>query len=312
MSEFNEYSFEARDGLSIYASSFEVDNPKGIILGLHGMAEHRKRYEEFAKKLNKAGYSFYIHDHRGHGDTALKNNLLLGHFADENGWNKVLNDVKRHREYILNKNDEIEKNETPIFLFGHSMGSFVARNYIILEPEDFKGAIFSGTGHVKGNELFLLKLFIALEKLFRGANKKSKIVENLIFNSNNKEFEPTKTPHDWLTRDEEVALKYYNDERCGFTCTVQFYADFYKGMLALNNLENYKMIADDFPMIFLSGEKDPVGGEDIIEVVSDYKAAGLNNIEYKLYENGRHEMINEYNKDDFFADIINWLDNCNL
>ncbi|MFW6029740.1 MAG: alpha/beta fold hydrolase, partial [Halanaerobiales bacterium] len=285
MSKFNKYSFEAQDGLSIYASSFEVDNPKGIVLGLHGMAEHRKRYEEFAKKLNIAGYSFYIHDHRGHGDTALKNNLPLGHFADKNGWNKVLDDVKKHREYILNKNDENSNKEIPIFLFGHSMGSFVARNYIMIEPEDFKGAIFSGTGHVKGSELFFLKLFISLEKFLRGANEKSKIVENLIFNSNNKEFEPTKTPHDWLTRDEEVVQKYYNDERCGFSCTVQFYEDFYKGMLALNNIDNYKVIANDFPMIFLSGENDPVGGEDIVEVVNDYKSAALKNVEYKLYEN---------------------------
>ena len=304
-----DYTFVGANGLPIYGSSYEVDEPKAIIIALHGMAEHRKRYDEFAEKLNEAGYSFYIHDHRGHGDTALKNNLTLGHFADNNGWDKVIEDVKKHREYILNKNNF---EEISIYLFGHSMGSFMGRDYIMRYPEHFSGAIFSGTGYVKNTELFLLKFFIGLEKLFRGAKKESKIVEDIIFSSNNKEFEPTQTPHDWLTRDQKVALKYYNDERCGFSCTVQFYADFYEGMMRLLDKDNYKNIPEDFPLIFLSGAKDPVGGEDIVEVVSDYKNAGLKDVEYKLYKDGRHEMINEINNDEFFSDVINWLNNCNL
>ena len=304
-----EYSFKGVDNLLVYGSRFEVEEPKGIILALHGMAEHRKRYGELAEKLNEAGYSFYIHDHRGHGDTALKNNLTLGHFADNNGWNKVIRDVEKHRELILNRNKK-ENNDIkdlPIFLFGHSMGSFVGRDYIMRNPEDFSGAIFSGTGYVKNTELFLLKFFIGLEKLIRGKKKKSTIVENIVFSSNNKEFEPTQTPHDWLTRNSDVAHKYYNDERCGFSCTVQFYNDFYQGMKKIADKENYKNLPENYPLIFLSGDKDPVGGEDIVKVAYEYKDVGLKDVEYKLYENGRHEMINELNKEEFFKDVKEWL-----
>ena len=298
---FKEYYFKGADGLPIYASAYEVDEPKAVVLALHGMAEHRKRYEEFAQRLNNAGYSFYIHDHRGHGDTALKNNLPLGHFADEDGWYKILEDVRKHRKLILNRQ------HSQFYLFGHSMGSFLARDYIMRYSDHFDGAILSGTGLVKNIELTLLKFLIYLEKLIRGKKKKSKIVEKIIFSSNNKEFEPVNTPHDWLSRDEKITKKYYEDERCGFSCTVQFYADFYKGMKELANKKNYKKLPQDYPLIFLSGAKDPVGGEDIVEVAHDYRNAGLKNVEYKLYDEGRHEMINEYNKDEFFEDVINWL-----
>ena len=302
--DFAEYNFKGKDGLDIYGSRYEIDKPKGVILALHGMAEHRKRYDEFANILNNAGYSFYIHDHRGHGETALENDMPLGHFADENGWEKVIGDVKNHRELIENRNDR----EIPVFLFGHSMGSFVSRDYINRNPDDFSGALLSGAALVKRTELFLLKFFIGLEKLFKGEKKKSTLVENLIFSSNNRSFKDTETPHDWLSRNSEITKKYYEDDRCGFSCTVKFYDDFYEGMKNTAYIENYKSISENFPIIFLSGEKDPVGGKDIIELAKKYKKAGLKNVEHKLYPQARHELINEYNKDDFFEDVINWLD----
>ena len=302
--DFAEYTFKGNDGLDIYGSRYEINEPEGIVLGLHGMAEHRKRYDEFANILNNAGYSFYIHDHRGHGETALENDLPLGHFADENGWEKVIGDIKKHRELIAKRNSE----GIPVFLFGHSMGSFASRDYISRYSQDFSGTILSGAAKVEKTELFLLKLFIGLEKLFKGEKKKSTIVENLIFSSNNKSFNNTETPHDWLSRNSEITKKYHEDNRCGFSCTVKFYDDFYEGMKNTAYLENYKSIPDNFPIIFLSGEKDPVGGNDIVDLAKKYKKAGLKDVEYKLYPQARHELINEYNKDDFFEDVIDWLD----
>lgn len=302
--DFKEYTFEGEDGLDIYGSSYEVAEPEGIVLALHGMAEHRKRYDEFAGILNEAGYSFYIHDHRGHGETALENNLPLGHFADENGWEKVVGDVKKHRELIEERN---KNKKIPVFLFGHSMGSFVSRDYISRYPQDFSGAILSGAANIHRTELFLLKFFIGLEKLFKGEKKKSTIVENLIFSSNNQSFNDTETPHDWLSRNQEVTKEYYEDSRCGFSCTVKFYDDFYEGMKNTAYIENYNTIPNEFPLIFLSGEKDPVGGKDIIEIAEKYKKADLKDVEYKLYPQARHELINEYNKEDFFEDVVNWL-----
>ena len=303
--DFAEYTFKGRDGLDIFASRYELAEPKGIVLALHGMAEHRKRYEEFANILNEAGYSFYIHDHRGHGETALENNLPLGHFADKDGWEKIIGDVKNHLELIEKRNKNIE---VPVFLFGHSMGSFVSRDYISRNPYDFSGALLSGAAQVKRTELFLLKFFIGLEKFFKGEKKKSTIVENLIFSSNNQSFNDTETPNDWLSSNSKANKKYYEDPRCGFNCTVKFYDDFYKGMKNTAYIANYNTIPENFPLIFLSGEKDPVGGKDIIKLADNYKKAGLKNVEYKLYPEARHELINEYNKEEFFEDVINWLD----
>ena len=303
--DFAEYTFAGIDDLDIYGSRYELEEPEGIVLGLHGMAEHRKRYDEFASVLNEAGYSFYTHDHRGHGDTALENDLPLGHFADKNGWEKVIRDVKNHRKLIAKRNKE---NNVPVFLFGHSMGSFVTRDYISRYADDFSGALLSGTAYIKRTELFLLKFFIGLEKLFKGEKTKSNIVENLIFSSNNNSFNNTNNPHDWLSRNSEMTKKYHEDYRCGFSCTVKFYDDFYEGMKNTAYIEKYESIPENFPLIFLSGEKDPVGGKDIIKIVENYNKAGLKNIEYKLYPEARHELINEYNKDDFFEDVVNWLD----
>lgn len=297
------YTFSGIDGLPIYASAYEADNPRGVLQVLHGMAEHRKRYGEFAKKLNQAGFSFYIHDHRGHGDTAEKNNLPLGHLGDEDGWVKIREDVRRHTELIREENSEL-----PIFLFGHSMGSFLGRDFILQNHDLFSGAIFSGTGFVKPVQLFLLKPLITLEKIFKGKKGKSGFVENMIFSSNNNQFKPVKTPHDWLSRDKKAVSDYYNDKRCGFSCTTKFYDDFQQGMKNVADTAKYRTLPEEFPIFFVSGGNDPVGGEVIAEVARDYLRVGLKDVEYKVYPGARHEMINELNKEEFFSDIIEWLE----
>lgn len=267
------------------------------------MAEHRKRYEEFAQELNKAGYIVYTNDHRGHGETA-KDDYELGFIAEHNGWSTVISDVYRLTEIIKKENSQI-----PIFLFGHSMGSFIIRTFITKYGKEVDGAIICGTGQVNKTPLSLAMSIAKLEKVLLGSKKKSLFIERLLFAFNNKSIKPKRTKYDWLTRDTKFVDQYILDDYCGFRCTTSFYIDLLSGMKYLADIDNYRKIPSDLPMHFISGEKDPVGnkGLGIKKIVENYKSAGIKDIEYKIYPKARHEILNEVNKEVVYGDIIKWL-----
>lgn len=275
----------------------------GVLQISHGMTEHGKRYQHFAKFLNNNGFAVYASDHRGHGKTAGSEEKL-GHFSDNDGWNKVVNDLKQVSKHIKEKHPDL-----PFYILGHSMGSFLVRDYLIKPPFKLNGVILSGTA---GDPGILGQIGLMLTKftlLFKKKNKASKMMNQLSFGSYNKSFKPNRTKFDWLSRDNEQVDKYIEDPLCGFICSIKFFEDLLTGLLKVNQKETFNKIAEDLPIYLISGGKDPVGnnGRGVNQVYSNFKKAGVKNITMKLYSEGRHEMLNEINKEEVYSNILTWM-----
>jgi alpha-beta hydrolase superfamily lysophospholipase len=298
------FEFQAEDGKTIYAAKICADKPKAILQIAHGMAEHKERYFGFAAFLAAEGYTVYIHDHRGHGHTA-QTEEENGFFAEKNGWDFIISDMKKLNDIIRQENPGI-----PVFLMGHSMGSFATRKFISLYGETLSGVIISGTATHPG---LLGKIGATIAKTictFKGAAYHTPLMDKLAFGAFNKPFEPAETGFEWLSRDNNEVKAYAEDPECGFICTASFYRDVFKAIMNVNSTKVFNQSPKAIPYFMFSGEKDPVGnnGKGVKKVYNNFKKAGIENINLKLYPNGRHEMLNEINKDEVYNDILNWLE----
>lgn len=272
----------------------------GVLQIVHGMAEHIDRYDEIAKRLNEAGYIVVGHTHLGHGDNAD----TLGHFAEKDGWTALEEDVHALRLKTAEKHPAL-----PYFLLGHSMGSFVVRSYCLRHEDGLKGVILSGTGHFDPPILNVGSLVAGLQCALGMAKKPSNLLNSLNFKSNNKQIDNPRTDFDWLTRDAEHVDKYIADPLCGFVFTAGGYRDLFDGLKRLYP-DKLKAMNKDIPVLLFSGDKDPVGacGAGVRKVAEEIIAAGVKDVSVKLYENGRHEMFNELNREEAANDLIAWLD----
>lgn len=301
------FTFKTSDGIQIFTYRWMPDQAsavKGVVQIAHGMAEHAARYERFADALTKAGYAVYANDHRGHGKTAGSQDNL-GYFADENGWEKVVEDMHTLTGIIKKENPN-----KPFFLFGHSMGSFLSRHYSMLYANELTGLILSGTGGDPG-AIGKIGLFVAkMDAMFHGRKAKSEIMTKLSFGAFNNAFKPNRTDFDWLSRDNAEVDKYINDPLCGTVFTAGFFCDMLGGLDFINKKENIGKIPKNLPIYLFSGAKDPVGGntKGVNQVYNSLKNAGIGDLTLKFYENGRHESLNEINRDEVSLDVIAWLD----
>lgn len=304
--EFKNFEFKSQDDAKITGYKWipKNENLKGVVQISHGMAEHAARYDEFAVALGQAGYAVYANDHRGHGKTAgsLEN---AGYFADENGWKLVIGDL-----YAVTKIAKSAYPQLPLFLFAHSMGSLFARNYISIHHNDLKGVILSGTGGDPGLLGSIGRFIAQREAKKKGKKFRSELMNKLSFGNFNKAFMPARTDFDWLSRDAKEVDKYIADPYCGFVCTAGFYVDLLTGIKLINSSENINNIPKDLPVYFFSGDMDPVGGKTkgVMQVYNTFQKAGIKDLEIKFYKDARHEMLNEINRAEVFADVINWLD----
>lgn len=275
--------------------------PKASILLLHGMAEHHKRYEPFARYLIDQGYDVFLYDHRGHGIDKKLNEL--GFISYHKGYQLLIDDAIAVSEYIVQNN-----RSNKFFLFGHSMGSLLARN-IIQTYDKYNGVILCGTAYPPKLILQGGLLITSLVKKIKGPRYISPFLKELIFGNSKYTRLADRTAFDWLTRSHPVVGAYIHDPYCGFLCTASFYNDLLK---LTSNAANKKLIGMtklDLPMFIISGEKDPVGGygKDVKRLLTLYKKIGFTNIAYKLYPDCRHELINELNKDEVYSDINHWI-----
>jgi alpha-beta hydrolase superfamily lysophospholipase len=299
------FTFKANDGAAVFVNRWLPEKDlKGVVQISHGMAEHSERYGEFAAALAGGGFAVYANDHRGHGKTA-GNKENLGYFADENGWERVVDDMKAVTDII-----KIEKSGLPVFLFGHSMGSYLSRRYIQKYGKDVYGTILSGTGADQG---WLSRIAIALAKLEirrKGKKARSGLLNRLSFGSYNKSFKENRTDFDWLSRDEKAVDQYIEDSYCGEVATAGFFYDMLSGIKHLDRQEEISKIPKNLPIYLFSGDKDPVGKQtkDVLKTYRSLKNAGIKEVSYKFYKNGRHEMLNELNKDEVYEDVISWID----
>lgn len=278
------------------------DDPvRAIVQIAHGMCETGKRYEELAELLTEHGYAVYCNDHRGHGQTAG-----LTHLGDagEDGFEGMIED-----QLLLAA--ELKKRHTsvPHYLMGHSMGSFLTQKIICSDGELFDGFILSGTNGPQGLLTFGMSLAAAQMRL-QGNTHRSLMLNALVFGPYNKGFGPIRTPFDWLSRDEAEVDKYINDPYCGKVCTARFFRDFFKLLSQIHQPQLMKCLPKDKPVYIFSGEDDPVGhrGKGVRRLIELYRKHGVQDLEYRLYPGGRHEMLHETNRADVAADVLDWLE----
>lgn len=299
------FTFKDKGDLEIFVYKWLPDEKmqvKGVVQIAHGMAETAARYSGLASALTSNGFIVYANDHRGHGKTAGETSKLgdLG----EDGFNSMVENMKSLNEMIKKENLNL-----PIFLFGHSMGSFLTQRYICLYGSGLKGAILSGSCGKQGIIIDIARLIAKgeIKKIGRGA--KSNKLNKLSFGSYNNCFKPTRTDFDWLSRDNKEVDKYIDDPFCGTIFTAGFFYDFLGGLKSIADKREIKKVPKDLPIYIFSGDKDPVGksGKGVLKLVRSYKEHGIKDLTYKLYKDGRHEMLNEVNKGEVIEDVIKWL-----
>lgn len=281
----------------------QSDHIKAVVHIAHGMAEHSKRYERFAEQCVNHNIAVYAHDHRGHGHTGAKD--MLGHYGDHKGWQLILSDMNDMQTHI-------RKNHvaTPIFSMGHSMGSFITQAYLFQYKPDIAGLILSGSNYSSPLKYWAARLIAKLEKLRKGPRYRSKLIDKLTFGSFNQRFKPNQTNYDWLSSDLTEVRKYIEDPHCGFICTTQLWCDLLAGLSDISQSSSFKKLNPETPVLIFGGQEDPVGhfGSGLIALSRQYTEAGVKDVDLQIYSNGRHEMLNEMNREEVGLHIISWLE----
>ncbi len=290
------------EGMDIFVRRWAPahDKPKGVVVIAHGAAEHSARYGRFAEALNEDGYVAYAPDHRGHGETA--GTLDQAGWAGPDGWNGMLRDLQLVVARARSENPGLK-----VFLFGHSMGSFLAQRAIQLWGDKLDGCILSGSSGAMAGVNDMLP---ALEMMAQGdAARQPSDAWVQLFAGFNAPFTP-RTGFEWLSRDDAEVDKYVADPWCGFAFSNRLVADMMQGVAEMWQPENEARIPKTLPLLIFSGEEDPVGGntETVKQLVARYTALGIEDMEVIFYPEGRHEMLNEINREFVTEDILNWLD----
>ncbi len=306
MPEIRDFYFPSTNGKNkILARICTPDKPpKAVVQIAHGIAEHISRYDPFMFFLAENGYVAVGNDHLGHGLSA-ENEDGLGIFDTQNGWTYAVDDMKALRDQVRQ-----EFHDIPYIFFGHSMGSFLTRTYLIRYPDQYDAAILSGTGQ-QSPALINAGFFAAnLLTLLRGPGADGKLLNVMAFGSYCKKIDNPRTPFDWLSTNEENVDRYIADPLCGFVAKCSMYRDMMGGLKFLTKQSNIDKMNKDAPIYFMSGAEDPVGdyGAGVEKAYRAFCDAGLHDVTMKLYPGGRHEMLNETNREEVMQDILAWLD----
>lgn len=291
------FTFEGKEGQILSAAKWIAEQPKAVFQIVHGIAEHKERYNSFCEYLRENGYSVYVHDHRGHGGSLTK---AVGYTAEKNGWQLMVDEIRILSDIIKQENPNV-----PFFLFGHSMGSFLARTYAIQDSSCIDGLIVCATGGPLPVLSFIGHNLAKLQKAFIGGSKTGHLINKLSLGS----YEKVYGGLNWLTRDKAIIEEYKQDELCGFIPTLSLFENLLYGTRFTNNKKNIRKMRSDLPVLLIAGDGDPVGsfGKGVKKVHKLFEAAGIRDLECKLYPGARHEILNETNKDEVYSDILNWL-----
>lgn len=299
-----EFQLSSADGLLLQGKHWTSDKPvKAVVQISHGMAEHIDRYDSFAKYLTDAGIEVYGHSHRGHGKTA-KSKDELGYLAPSGGWDLLVDDISDITSMIKE-----EMPGVPLFILGHSMGSFAVRNVLRKNAKAYDGAVIIGSGWQNPVTVKTAKTLSAVVNALTDEKSRSKFMDMILFSGYNNSVKDSRTSFDWLTRDHEMVRKYIDDPYCGFLCTSSFYHDLLTGVSRVMKTSGLDHIPSEMPILLASGDKDPVGnnGRGVKKLYDVYRQSGLKNVDMKLYPEGRHEILNEMNRMIVFEDIRNWV-----
>jgi alpha-beta hydrolase superfamily lysophospholipase len=304
--KYMEFKLTMRDGYESWIYKWEPEPGKklaGIVQLVHGSCEHSKRYEDFANFLTDNGYIVYSSDLRGHG-LSVKSKEDLGYFAEKHGWSTLVEDTYELTRFIKEKHGGLK-----LIMLGHSMGSFLARHYAMVHGGEIDGLIATGTAH-NPKLLLILGRFLAERDIKKnGSKNRSTLLNKLSYDSFSNQFKPIRTKQDWLTREAAIVDKYIADELCGYVFTSSAFRDMFEGLLFITDKNNIDRTPKDLPMLLLSGDRDPVGdnGKMVKKAYKKYKKAGLSKVRIKLYEDMRHEILNEIAKEEVYEDILAWM-----
>lgn len=287
----------------------QLKPPALLIQIVHGMAEHRLRYNAFCESLAEQGYAVLIHDQAGHGESVDREEKL-GYFGPHDGHDLVLRDVTeaRHRAVERIRSEWPETALPPVILLGHSMGSFISRLYCQRYGDELAGAVFSGTSG--RNPAIALALWLARRSVRKnGPLYRDPFLADLTAHGMLAKIESPRTPLDWLSRDPSVVDAYIADPKCGFAFTAAGYADLYSWLSAISTRHWAAAVPGHISILLISGTEDPVGqfGRGPRQVAKWLRNTG-HQVKLILYDGGRHEMLNEINRQDVWRDIVDWLD----
>ncbi len=306
MPEFQDFFYPSSTGKNeIRARICTPDSkPKGVVQIAHGIAEHIERYDDFMRFLSDHGYAAVGNDHLGHGQSAVRLDEL-GIFAEAGGWDYVVRDMDLLRDRV-----RVEYHDVPYIFFGHSMGSFLTRTYIIQHPDKYDAVILSGTGQQSSALINVGFLAANMNVKVKGPRASGQMLNDMAFGSYCKKIENPRTPFDWLSRVPDEVDKYIADPKCGFVCKCSLYRDMMGGLKFLTKQSNIDKMNKDAPVYFMSGAEDPVGdyGQGVENAYKAFCRAGLHDVTIRLYPGGRHEMLNEENREEVKRDILQWLD----
>lgn len=293
---------EAADGHRIRLTLWEPSAvPAVVVQVLHGLSEHLGRYDRFAEACRARGFAVIGHDHRGHGPHCARD--CLGHFADRNGWDKVVTDTLAVQRFACRRWPD-----TPLVLFGHSMGSYIAQSAVAREPVGFSALLLSGSTLSDRRQVRMGRWLTRLVMLLRGGRHASPLLHKLGFGSFNKRFEPARTGMDWLTRDEAEVDRYVADPLCGIPLSNRLWYDLLGGLLQVTSQRTLRRVPGHLPILITGGEEDPVGGRrGMARLAEAYERMGHGKVTLKIWPKGRHEMLNEVEREAFTVFVLKWM-----
>ncbi len=284
-------------------------NPNGEVRAVlqisHGMVEFIDRYDEFAQFLAEQGILVTGNDHLGHGES-VQSEEHYGFFAEKDGNKTLLRDI--HRLRVITQKDYPE---IPYFILGHSMGSFLVRQYLCLHGEGLAGAVIMGTGY---QPRIMVRFGMALTTFLariKGWNYRSRLVDGMAFGGYNRKFGSAEGK-EWLSRDAENVRRYMGEKWCSFRFTLNGYYNLFYSIYTLTFEKHLHNMPKKLPILFASGEDDPVGqfGKGVKKVEEQFRKAGMQNVSCKLYPKDRHEILNETDRTQVYEDIYDWIVRC--
>lgn len=316
-----DFTFLSRDAKTyIHAVKWEPEKlqAKAFLQLVHGMTEHIDRYDDFARFVAEKGFIVVGHDHLGHG-TSVQTKADWGYFAPENPDKILIQDIQGLKLLVTEERsmaavEDITKEaskELPYFILGHSMGSYLLREYLGIYDDRLSGAIIMGTGYESDKDTSRgLKLISLLSKL-KGERHRSKLVKKMTMGKAYDKFDlkGNDLTRSWLTRNPKVVDEYIKDPRCTFLFTLNGYRGLISAVRFSCDEENVQKIQKDIPLLLISGEDDPVGnlGEGVKRVFEVMKNVGIKDVSMNLYPGCRHEILNEINNEKIYEDILNWM-----
>lgn len=275
---------------------------KAVVQIVHGIAEFVERYDDFANYLTGLGFAVVAEDHMGHGQS-INGEGIQGYF--HGGWFTAIEDTMQ----LMKDTREVFPN-APYILFGHSMGSFMARTILCKYPDSgISAAVICGTAWQPAFALpALIKIIEAMNKKL-GETAPNQKLNDMIFGSYNGTVEHPRTSHDWLTRDNKIVDEYIAHPLCGFVPSGGLLRDMMQGIWFIEQKDNLNAMRKDLPVFFIAGGDDPVGnyGKGIHQAVEAFRKAGMTDVSVRIYPLCRHEILNEINKEEIYEDVAQWI-----